>query len=615
MSRISGGAATVWRGVLARAGRWNEWVRRAVSRPRSLAGVLMSALGGVLVVAILLLAGVGPRIGGGVLLACLLLAGLAGTALLRQGRVVLAELNGGAQGIASKVLPELVKQVRDGRTDGELPALVAPHRRLAPLTEAFETACRQAIEAATEQATMRMGYYSVFVNMFRRSQALLQRQFRLIEQLEKDERSAERLDKLYQIDHLVTRMRRNNENVLILSGTELVRKAAKPIPLSSVIQAALSEIDQYQRVEVLDTPTAKIIDAAASDLIRMLAELLDNATAFSAPNTKVLVEAQVLRDGSVTIAALDKGIGMSDEQIAEANERLTRLSSAELARSRRVGLLVVGRLAGRQGMAVQLVGGSDRAGVTALVSVPAALVVEAERPGWADRRHAMNAAAARRRVAAARQLEQRPPDLVKTAARRPAPSPARIAPKPLPQPVRTVPARGVAQAVRTLDENLVKELVEQAHANVPDELPTRTPNRLIGKTGTRARAEPVAPGWFQAKGAKPVPRIVPVGKGKPENWWSAADKGWRRVDSVVEPGKITYALTEDGLPQRQPGAHLLPGSARPVDGGPPKQPRPVERDSDRVRDRLSSFQQALGRAKGDQEQPPRQGWRAMGEKR
>lgn len=503
-----------------------------------------------------------------------IVAGALITALLRRLRTSVKTLRTATLDIARTKLPETLGDVRDGRTDGverpKLPTLTGGE--LSGVAAAFDSVCGAAIDAAAEQARMRSGYSEVFVNMFRRGQTLMQRQLSLIEKLEQNENSPEQLATLYQLDHLVTRMRRTTENVLVLSGTELVRRPAKPVPLASVIQAALSEIEQYQRVEVLDPPAAKIGDAAANDLIRMLAELLDNATSFSPPETKVTVQGQVLRDGSLSIAVVDTGIGMTDQEIVDINERLTRLGSAELARCRQVGLHVVGRLAGRHGLGIELLGGDRSSGVTAVLSVPADLVLDAERPGWADRRIAMRAAESRR-------VDAKPE------------------PKPVVKDVRRLVVVGAKPAEPPREQ--IRELVEHAHQDVPDELPVRTPNRLVGRAGAdgKSPAERVASGWFNARNTAVKPREVSVsteldGTAEPSNWISAADEGWSVVETVSQAKPFAY--TEDGLPVRERGAHLMPGSAR-VEVAAAK-PGP---DPSRARSRLSSFQLGLRKAKGE----------------
>jgi signal transduction histidine kinase len=613
--------------------------------------------------------------------------------LFREIRSSLAVLRQAAEHMAHEQIPEYLLKIRDGRTDtGPPPSFVTLPREFATVGAAFDVMGRQASETVTELTTMRSGYAEVFVNMFRRSQSLVQRQLRIVEQLEHDEQSPDRLARLFQLDHLVTRMRRNNENVLVLSGTEVLRKSAKPTSVEEIIQAAMSEVENYQRVEVIDPPRAKVVDVAANDLVRVLAELLDNATSFSPPETTVAVQAQVLRDGSLSLAVVDEGLGMSDEEVRAANERLTRLSSTELARSRRVGLLVVGRLAGRHGFGVELLGGDQSTGVSVLISVPADFVVDAERPGWADRRHALKAASQRskspaesdRRIAVPEipddvpadhlpSPEQRalvavsPPDVSEITSLpesvavgahrsedgeqrpalrdRPVPAPVgasrsenaeqrpALRDRPVPAPVgasrsenaerrpvlrdRPVPQRRAPSLQGSSPERPRRshreELMEGAHANVPTDLPVRMPTRLIGKQPPNL-AERVASSWFRARETAGQPRAVSAAPGVGEaGWGSAADASWRVLTAMNEPRE--YAYTEDGLPIREQGAHLVPGSTKPGGGTTPSR-QPTERNPDRLRSRLSSFQRGVRKAKPDgiesESRPSR--WRIMSKK-
>ena len=293
--------------------------------------------------------------------------------LLRSLKV----LRRSALDVAETALPEAVRNIQEGRAQGTdvVPVPVRTDDEVGEVARAFDKVHHQALRLATEQAAMRTGYGSVFVNLSRRSQSLVQRQLQLIEQLERDEEDADQLATLFQLDHLATRMRRNNENLMVLSGAEPGRRSGKPVGTTDMLRAAVSEIEQYQRVQVQPPPPARVVGYAASDLMRLVAELLDNATAFSAPETSVTVASRLGEDGSLNIDILDKGIGMNEVEVAEANTRLTEAGSVDLATSRRMGLFVVGRLASRHRIGVSLHGGKDIVGVRATVVVPAELVM------------------------------------------------------------------------------------------------------------------------------------------------------------------------------------------------------------------------------------------------
>ncbi|MEU3624692.1 histidine kinase [Amycolatopsis coloradensis] len=293
--------------------------------------------------------------------------------LLRSLKVLRAS----ALDVAETQLPDAVRNIQEGRSQGTdvRPVPVGGDDEIGEVARAFDKVHHQALRLATEQASMRTGYSNVFVNLSRRSQSLVQRQLQLIERLERDEEDADQLATLFQLDHLATRMRRNNENLMVLSGAEPGRRSGQPVSATDVVRAAVSEIEQYQRVTVQNPPPVRLVGYAANDLMRLIAELLDNATAFSAPETQVTVATRLVEDGSFGIDILDKGIGMNEAEVAEANARLTEAPNVDLTTSRRMGLFVVGRLASRHRIGVSLHGGKDIVGVRATVSVPADLVM------------------------------------------------------------------------------------------------------------------------------------------------------------------------------------------------------------------------------------------------
>jgi signal transduction histidine kinase len=309
-----------------------------------------------------------------VLAAAAIAAAALTSVVARHLRATARSLRDAVLDVARNKLPATLSSLRDGRGgDGGGPRLPAfTNGEFGELAAAFESVCGQAVGAVTEQVRLRSVQSEVFAGMARRTQSLVRHQIRLAGHCARNGMPAEVPGRAAR---LAARLRRTNENLLVLSGEELVRERAEPVPLAGVISAALSEIEQYQRVDVLDPPEAAVAPAAAGDLVRVLAELLDNATSFSPVEHEVIVQAQVLRDGSLSIALMDNGIGMSDEEVLVMNERLREPGSLEPARSARVGLLIVGRLAGKNGFGVELLGGDASPGVTAVVSVPAGLVL------------------------------------------------------------------------------------------------------------------------------------------------------------------------------------------------------------------------------------------------
>ncbi|WCN03451.1 nitrate- and nitrite sensing domain-containing protein [Streptomyces sp. M92] len=285
----------------------------------------------------------------------------------------LRRLEDTATKVAQDRLPELVKQLsetdpQDVDTSVES---VGVHSRdeIGRVAAAFDDVHREAVRLAAEQALLRGNVNAMFTNLSRRSQGLIQRQLSLISELESREADPDQLSSLFKLDHLATRMRRNGENLLVLAGEEPGRRWTRPVPLVDVLRAAASEVEQYERIELASVPTTEVAGRVVNDLVHLLAELLENATSFSSPQTKVKVTGHALPDGRVLIEIHDTGIGLSPEDLAAINERLASPPTVDVSVSRRMGLFVVGRLSQRHGIRIQL-RPSDSGGTTALVMLP-----------------------------------------------------------------------------------------------------------------------------------------------------------------------------------------------------------------------------------------------------
>nr|WQM80091.1 nitrate- and nitrite-sensing domain-containing protein [Streptomyces sp.] len=319
------------------------------------------------------------------LLAVLLLAGSIGFAIGRYLLRSLTVLRSTALDVAEHRLPAAVDSIREGEKADTAVSAVPVHttEEFGQLARAFDAVHGQAVRLASEQAALRGDLRDTLVNLSRRSQTLVDRLLRLMEQLERHEEDPDQLGHLFQMDHLATRMRRNNENLMVLCGSTLVRTHGHRVPLEDVLRAAVSEIEHYQRAEVQPSASVEVTGYVAGDLARIIAELLDNATAFSPPETQVVVSTTPRRDGSALIEVRDQGIGMSGADLAKAHRRLEATTSEEASSSRQMGLFVVGRLANRHGISVNL--SSDwGAGLLAGVLVPANLVT-GNRPDEAPR--------------------------------------------------------------------------------------------------------------------------------------------------------------------------------------------------------------------------------------
>lgn len=319
----------------------------------------------------------------GLLLALALCAAVIVT-ITRQLLNSMSQLRSSALDAANNQLPAAVASIRAGARAEEVsiePVPVTTKEEVGQLARAFDRVNQAALRLAAEQADLRRGVSDVFVSVSRRSQALLERQLRLFEELEQDEEDPDQLARLFQLDHLATRMRRNNENLMVLSGHSLVRRFTKPTDLADVLRAAVSEIEQYPRVTVQPLPSVKLRGNTASDMVRLMAELMDNAANFSAPDTTVTVSGYQSGEGNIVIDILDQGIGMSEEQLARANRVLASADEEEMATSRRMGLFVAGRLAARHDVTIELHGGKDVEGLRATVVIPADHVVGGEQRG------------------------------------------------------------------------------------------------------------------------------------------------------------------------------------------------------------------------------------------
>ncbi|MET9964307.1 nitrate- and nitrite sensing domain-containing protein [Streptomyces sp. NPDC006326] len=307
------------------------------------------------------------------LLAAFIMAGM----MARQMSRAMRHLRTAAFDVAEQRLPMLVDQL--SRTDpGKVDTRVAPipidsQDEIGEVARAFDQVHREAVRLAAEQALLRGNVNAIFTNLSMRNQSLIEGQLTLITDLENNEADPDQLENLFRLDHLATRMRRNGENLLILAGEEPGRRWDQPVPLVDVLRAASSEVEQYERIELSGVSEAEIHGQAVTDLVHLLAELLENATTFSSPQTKVRVNATRLPDGRVMVEIHDKGIGLTAEDFADINHKLANPPTVDAAISQRMGLFVVGRLADRHGIRVQLRPSGEAAGTTSLVMLPDAI--------------------------------------------------------------------------------------------------------------------------------------------------------------------------------------------------------------------------------------------------
>ncbi|MGX7671994.1 sensor histidine kinase [Plantactinospora sp. DSM 117369] len=312
----------------------------------------------------------------GVLLAALFTSIAIGRSVARSLRM----LRGQALRVAQVELPETLERLRTVdpvAAEFEVPpADVRSMDEIGEVAEAFVAVHRSAVTVALEQAVMRRHVNAMFVNLARRSQVLVERQLELLDELEQDESDPDQLDNLFKLDHLAARMRRNDDSLLVLAGTEATRRWNRPVLLGTVMLAAVAEIEQYQRIRHDVADELYVVGHAVADLVHLLAELLENASSFSRPDTVVQVDAAGQPDGSVRVEIVDQGLGMSPTALERANQVLAVPPAADVAASERMGLFVVSHLAARQGVRVWL-RTTGQGGLVAAVVLPASLLAPA----------------------------------------------------------------------------------------------------------------------------------------------------------------------------------------------------------------------------------------------
>ncbi|HYN96335.1 MAG TPA: nitrate- and nitrite sensing domain-containing protein, partial [Pilimelia sp.] len=319
------------------------------------------------------------------LLLTLIIAIVLAVVLARSLVRSLTQLREGALSVANHDLPDAVARLRDVRNLAESsvdevarsvrdPIQVSGRDEVGQVALAFNVVHREAVRIAAEQAALRTSVSAMFLNLARRSQALVDRMIGELDHIERTEEDPKRLAQLFQLDHLATRMRRNDENLLELAGADSTAPRREDALLVDALRAAQSEVELYNRIE-FGTVDADISIAAnaVNDVVRLLAELLDNATRFSPPTTVVVAEARRIRD-YVHVQIEDRGLGINDDQLVALNRRLSEPPAVDVAAFRLMGLAVVGRLAARYNIRVELRHNAE-GGTVAHVSLPSTIVV------------------------------------------------------------------------------------------------------------------------------------------------------------------------------------------------------------------------------------------------
>ncbi|MEU6430168.1 nitrate- and nitrite sensing domain-containing protein [Microbispora sp. NPDC046973] len=294
-------------------------------------------------------------------------------ALVRQ----LEKLREAALELANERLPGVVARLSQGEKvdiEAEAPPLDFGPDVLGQVGAAFNSVQETAIRTAVEEAQLRQSIRDILLSLARRTQSLVHRQLTLLDVMERRESDPAELKDLFRIDHLATRMRRNAENLIVLSGASPARAWRRSVPMVDVVRGALAEVEDYTRVTVMPMGETALIGRAVGDVIHLLAELIENAVSFSPPYTMVQVGGQVVASG-YAIEIEDRGLGMNAEDLEATNQRIADPPEFNLSSTARLGLYVVSRLAERHGIRVSLKA-SPYGGTTAVVLLPRDLVIE-----------------------------------------------------------------------------------------------------------------------------------------------------------------------------------------------------------------------------------------------
>ena len=560
----------------------------------------------------------------------------------------------------TEVLPDAVRRISE--TDGEgVPLNVRPigvdsRDEIGVVARAFDQVSEEALRLAAEEAALRGNVSAIFVNLSRRSQSLVERQISLIDGLEQGEQDAERLGNLFKMDHLATRMRRNSENLLVLAGHELLSRGNQPVALVDVIRAAVSEIEEYERIRLEVQPGLMVNGHAVNDVVRTVAELAENATSLSAAGTDVRISGHLLTSGGALIDITDEGVGMSAQEMERANWQLDNPPLVDVNVSRRMGLFVVGRFAQRHGIRVRL-RPAPNGGVTALVWLPDELITNeatavqprlgglraaapgspeanplwrrcAERNGCRIRtKHGEGGDSARGRPRFESHCRRTDRRTSRTPRRIPGAEPA-CRPEDGEAAIagREAAAMGggaAAGLTRGADEALLAAWHRFVDAGRDDHAPPAS--------ASPAASAPFSPRTSSAHGSVIVPpagargssgcpfRSGRVGLVQARARGSAsagtaeagelpaspADDGWRAAETVASPS--SGGMTGSGLPRRVPRANLVPGTVTgPQPAARQHQPAPGRPVAVATRERLASFQRGVteGRAAASPAEDP-----------
>jgi signal transduction histidine kinase len=545
---------------------------------------------------------------GAAMLLALLIVALVAQTLIRPLRT----LRDGALKVAHEDLSRELERVLAGGEAGPVkPLPVHTTEEIGQVAHAVDELHEQAVMLAGEQARLQVQVGDMFETLSRRSRSLVDQQLSLIDSLERNEEDPERLQSLFRLDHLAARMRRNGANLLVLAGSRVAREQADPVPVSALIDAASSEVEDYTRVVTSTVPDSEVLGVVAGDVVHLLAELLDNALRYSPPSSQVRVSAVHTGNGGLVIEISDDGLGMAESDLRVANTRLQSGGEVNPYTARHMGLFVVGRLAAQHGLVVRLrttVAGEQNSGTTAGVYVPAELLLrggaalaidtpafgipaqpdaifppppfeqdqveqdEVEREEFeqeVERAPAPQNYGTRRVEPAVSFLPQRNPGASGISDIPPGPPEfSELAPESTPEPAGnqwpaeqwpddSMPAQ-TAVPPRQVPTNTSAFFASRSHAAeqqapepvrepVPETPPAPAPPEGDGSIFDKMLSEWLIDDPHQLANSTDL------------DWQTVWDRGWSAAEAAEQAPVVEH--TEHGLPVREPGARLVPGAA------------------------------------------------------
>ncbi len=568
------------------------------------------------------------------------------------------KLRAGALEVAQGRLPDAVHRGSENNGEGApsdvKPVDVDSSDEIGEVARAFNQMRTEMVRLAANEAALRGRLDAMFVNLSHRSQSLVERQIRLIEHLEQGEQDRERLANLFKMNRIASRMHRNSQNLLVLAGHEIPSDWNQPIALVNVIRAAVSEIEDYERVSLGAQPDIAITGPAVNDVVHLLAELIENATSFSAGDMQVDISGRLLTSGGALVDITDRGVGMAPKELAYANWRLENPPAADINVPKWMGLFVVARLAARHGVRVRLQQ-AEFGGLSALVWLPDEVITnEGAAPprlssfgSTGSRRRSHEAtvdpgyATAEHGGTAARLMEHAlPRDEVRDAplGRRPGPAWSDSSPRPVFRagPLTTARPSGSGLPGATGERADVSGPQTQSAGDEaaaassggslgPAPLPARThrsetsqlASTPLGTEATLGAADggviiPPVEGpserrrlpifdsveshWFSGREASNPSGFTGAAGNR---WSSPADEGWNTAQRVDSPS--SGGSTAAGLPKRLPNANLVPGA---IPSASQEEPVAPNRSASAARDRLAGFQRGVSEARAAASEAP-----------